>query len=106
MAFGKRPGDYGMSWGILQILQIFPRVEYFCLYFLEPARLPNLRCCLYVCQFMLATRHRPFATPKLFFFGTYMNFIGSSSKQQVLVGKVLNILKEDLTFFLLLLETR
>ena len=28
-----------------------------------------------------------------------MNFIGSSLKQKVLVGKVLNILKEDLTFF-------
>ena len=64
MAFGKRPGDYGMSWRVLEILQIFPRVEDF-----------------YV------------------FFGSYMNFIGSSLKQKVLVGKVLNILKEDLTCF-------
>lgn len=36
----------------------------------------------------------------VFFIGTYMNFIGSSLKQKVLVGKVLNILKEDLTIFL------
>lgn len=37
------------------------------------------------------------------FFGSYMNFIGSSLKQKVLVGKVLNILKEGLTLLILLL---